>query len=97
MMLSLPGAGEEVKLTREEHPKAKPTSPAVQLAPLALPGFQKENLTCRSTRRFSVAEPKNPPVSAIDWPKRDAFTSPTGAARFWRLSRFRAEMLKVRL
>ena len=97
MTLSVPGAREEVKLAREEPHQAKPTRPAVQVARLAMLGFQNENLTCKSTRRFSVAEPKNPPVSAIDCPKRDEFTSPTGAARFWVLSRFRAEMLKVRL
>jgi len=97
MTLSLPGAREDAKLAREEHHKAKPKRPAVQVARLAMLCFQNENLTCRSTRRFSVAEPKNPPVSAIDCPKRDAFTSPTGAARFWVLNRFRAETLKVRL
>jgi hypothetical protein len=40
MTLSAPGAREEVKLAREEHGKAKPKRPAVQVARLAMLAFR---------------------------------------------------------
>jgi hypothetical protein len=57
---------------------------------------QKENVTCRSTRRLAVFEEYGPPASPLDSPNSGELKFPTGVAKFTLLSTFRADTAKVK-